>query len=211
MTDSLPGAVSPVVSPAVAVVTSDPDSAGARLAVSLTGCERRIVNALRHRPHGTTVQEVAALSEVSLSHARRCLAKLREHGVATSERRSCRWGYGDVELTIWQLTYMGTCAEMIGFLPMEETAEIPTRYPDMVPPQFWSVFWFTPAQNLRISQHGLLIAQTLLSGPDAAAALWALVTLPVETLEECRRLRGCDTGEIAAKLDTFISARRGCD
>jgi len=201
--------VSPVelVAPAEPRLTSDPDSAGARLAVSLTDCERRIVNALRHRFLGGTVHEIAALSEVSLSHTRRCLAKLANDGVALSERRSCRWGYGDVECVLWQLTYSSVCVDMIGFLPMTETAELPDLYPDMVPPPFWSIFWSTPAQNLRVSQHGLFIAQTLLSGPDAGAALWALAALPVETLKECRQLLGCNTGEIAAKLDSWIAAR----
>ena len=197
-----------VIVPAQPRLTSDPDSIGARLAVSLTNCERRVVNALRHRPHGTTVQEAAALSEVSLSHTRRCLAKLVQAGVALGVKRSLCWGYSTIERVIWQLTYRGVCADMIGFLPTEEPAEIPSRFPDMVPPQFWSVFWSTPAQNLRISQHGLFIAQTMLSGPDSAAALWALAALPVATLEECRQLRGCDTREIAAQLDTWIAIRR---
>ncbi len=193
--------------PAQPRLTSDPDSVGARLAVSLSDCERSVVNALRHRPRGTTVQEVAALSEVSLSHTRRCLTKFTQAGVVVNEKRSLCWGYGTIERIIWQLTYRGVCADMIGFLTFEEPAEIPSRFPDMVPPQFWSVFWSTPAQNLRISQHGLFIAQTLLSGPDNAAALWALAALPVETLKECRQLRGCDTGDIAAQLDTWISLR----
>ena len=181
---------------------------GARLAAGLTPSERRVVNALRQRPRGTILPAVAALSGVSCGHVRRCLRKLAELGVVSHRTRACRWGYGTVKRRLWGLTYSSACVELLAHVQPEPVNPLPEPYPDMVPPQFWSLFWSTPAQDLRVSEHGLFIAQTLINGPDPTARLWALVNLPVGVLEECQRLRG---GGTEAAVDAFVSSRRAVD
>lgn len=176
-------------------------------ACDLSRCERRIVNALRHRPCGTILHGVATLSGVSSGHARRCLHRLAGFGVAHSRTRQCQWGYGAVTRRLWALTYNAACADVIAALRMEPPDRQPDSRPRTVPPRFWSSFWSTPAQDLRTDQHALLIAQTLVAGPDPAAALWALACLPVAALDECRRLHGFGAGAAADSLDAFIASR----
>ena len=112
---------------------------------------------------------------------------------------------------MWRLTWSGSCAEMLGLIPPDLVEEPARGFDDMVPPEFWFFnFWSgTPADKLRVSTDGLLIAETLLTGQDPAARLWALAELPVDVLAQCRQLRGCDSGPIAADIDAAIASRCG--
>ena len=181
-----------------------------RLVESLTHSERRVINALRHRPFGVTAHSAAELAGVSVGHTRRCLGRIEGLGWAHSEPAVRAWGYRQLRLRLWKLTWSDSCAAMLGLLPATRPVAPPERFPDMVPPEFWFSFWSgTPADELRISTDGLLIAETLIGGNDPVARIWALSELPLGVLEQCRSLRGCDTGPNAADIDAMIGARRG--
>ena len=174
---------------------------------SLSRAERSVVAALRRRAFGATARTVAELSGVSVGHVRRCLRRLEQLGWVVRESRSWLWGYEQTRLRVWRLTWSGSCAEMLAFVRHEPISE-PSRFDDMVPPEFWFNFWSgTPADRLRISDDGLLIAETLIGGHDLAARQWALAELPVGVLEQCRRLRGCDSGSVAEDIDAAIAER----
>ena len=177
---------------------------------ALTNGERRVVNALRHRPFGATARAVAGLSGVSVGHARRCLRRLERLGVARVDIQARSWGYSQLRRRLWRLDYSGNsrCAQMLGLLARSPVRAAATD-DDMVPAEFWFCFWSgTPADQLRISTDGLLIAETLVGGHHPAARLWALNTLPAEVLRRCRSLRGCDTGKNAAAIDAALASRR---
>ena len=177
---------------------------------SLTRSEKLVINALRHRPFGATAHTVAGLSTVSAGHTRRCLRKIESLGWAKCRIDARAWGYKQTRLRMWGLTWSGSCAEMLALVTAEPTRPAPQRFVDMVPPEFWFNFWSgTPADDLRISSDGLLIAETLIGGRDPAARMWALAELPVEVLQKCRELRGCDSGPNAADIDAAIASRHG--
>jgi len=178
---------------------------------ALTNGERRVINALRHRPFGATARAVAGLSGVSVGHTRRCLRHLERLGVARVDIQARSWGYSQLRRRLWRLDYSGNsrCAQMLGLLTRSPVRAAATD-DDMVPAEFWFCFWSgTPADQLRISTDGLLIAETLVGGHHPAARLWALNTLPAEVLRRCRSLRGCDTGKNAAAIDAALASRRG--
>ena len=177
---------------------------------SLTRSERLVIDALRRRVFGATVHTIADLSGVSTGHVRRCLRRVERLGWAVCESRSRLWGYRQLRLRVWRLTWSGSCAEMLAHLPAEPAKEPPRGFDDMVPPEFWFDFWSgTPADKLRVSTDGLLIAETLITGHNPAARLWALAEMPVDVLARCRQLRGCDSGPIAGHIDSAIASRGG--
>lgn len=174
---------------------------------SLSRGERSVIAALRRRSFGATVRTVAGLTGLSAGHVRRCLRRLEQLGWVVRESRSWLWGYEQVRLQVWRLTWSGGCAEMLSVV-RPESVEEPPASADMVPPEFWFKFWSgAPADKLRISRDGLLIAETLITGRDLAARQWALAELPVDVLAQCRQLRGCDSGVVADDIDASIAAR----
>jgi hypothetical protein len=178
---------------------------------ALTGSQRLVINALRHRPLGATARTVAGLSGVSGGHTRRCLRHLEKLGLARHDIQARSWGYAQLRRRVWRLDYSGDsrCAQMLGLLTRSPVRAAATD-DDMVPAEFWFCFWSgTPADQLKISSDGLLIAETLIGGHHPAARQWALNTLPEEVLRRCRSLRGCDTGENAAAIDAALASRHG--
>ncbi len=182
-----------------------------REARSLSRCERAVITVLRRRAFGATVHTIAALSGVSAGHVRRCLRRIERRGWALSESRSRLWGYKQLRLRMWRLTWSDSCAKMLAVVRLERIDEQSRGFDDMVPPEFWFFnFWSgTPADQLTISANGLLIAETLITGHDPAARQWALAELPLEVLAQCRQLRGCDSGSNAADIDAAIAGRCG--
>jgi hypothetical protein len=177
---------------------------------TLTRSDKLVIDTLRRRVFGATVNTISALSGVSAGHARRCLRRIERLGWATSEDRSRLWGYRQLRLRVWRLTWNGDCAEMLAHLRPQPTKDHPCGFEDMVPPEFWFEFWSgTPADQLRVSTDGLLIAETLITGHNPAARLWALAEIPVDVLERCRQLRGCDSGAVAGHIDAAITSRCG--
>ena len=174
----------------------------------LSAGAKATLNALRARPFGATAAKLAELSGLSYSQTLRCLGVLERRGWAERTRKTAQVGYGMKRVTLWTLSWSDACMRALAVL-----RDIPTRQPtdpgDRVPSRFWRYFWSgATADTLRISRHGLHIAETLIGGRDPCARAWAIGALPTRVLKECRTLRGCDTGMRAERLDAEI-ARRG--
>ena len=174
---------------------------------SLSGGTKAVLNALRARPFGATAAKLAELAGVSYSHTLRCLAELERRAWAERSKSKVPVGYESRSVTLWGLSWTEGCMEALMFLrdrPTHGRADVTDR----IPPRFWRCFWSgTSADKLRISRHGLHIAETLIGGRDPCARAWALGALPTGVLRQCRKLRGCDTGLRAEQLDAEISRR----
>ena len=173
----------------------------------LSAGAKATLNSLRARPFGATAAKLAALSGLSYSQTSRILADLEHRGWADRTVKTVQHGYKLKPVGLWTLTWSDSCMQALAFLrdrptrPTDETS-------DRVPHRFWRNFWSgAPGDELRISLHGLHIAETLIGGRDPSARAWALGALPVSVLQECRTLRGCDTGTTADLLDAEISRR----
>lgn len=175
----------------------------------MTRGERLAMNALRRRCFGATAATVAHMSGLSVGHTRRCLKRLQRRGWATRETESWAWGYGMARIGVWRLSWSGDCALALGCMPRLEVRQ-PETPPGAVPAEFWHNFWSgTPADELDVATHGLLIALTLAGGRDPAAGLWALNELPTDVLRQCRRYRGFQSGAAARHIDAAVKARDG--
>jgi len=164
-------------------------------------------NALRARPFGATAAKLALLSGLSYSQTLRCLGTLAVRGWAERARTTVQVGYELKRVTLWSLSWSDDCMLALAFLRDRPTN--PAADPiDRIAPRFWRCFWSgAAADTLRISEHGLHIAETLVGGRDPCARAWALRNLPTRVLEQCRTLRGCDTGLRAELLDAEIARR----
>ena len=174
---------------------------------SLSGSAKAVLNALRARPFGATAAKLAELAGVSYSHTLRCLTELDRRGWAEVAKSKAQVGYQPRSVNLWSLSWTEGCVQALMFL-----RDVPTRRSaddsDRVPQRFWRCFWSgAPANKLRISEHGLHIAATLIGDRDLCARAWALGALPTSVLRECRTLRGCDTGLRAEMLDAELSRR----
>ena len=168
---------------------------------------KKTLNALRARPFGATSAKLAALSGLSYSQTSRCLADLERRGWAVRTKTAAQHGYQLKQVTMWALSWSDACIHVLAFL--RDMPTVPSvSADDLVPSRFWRNFWSgTPADALRVSQHGLHIAETLIGGRDPCARAWALGALPTSTLKECHTLRGCDTGIAAELIDAEITRR----
>lgn len=177
--------------------------------VAMTPAERACLAVLRSRPRGVRAEDVAVAAHISKRHAQRCLGRLAENKYARREAASIPWGYKSLHVTLWFLDLTEKCVTALAFLPrlqMSEEGECPER----VPPEFWWVFWSgAEAGELKLPEHADYVASVLLGGPDNAGREWALNTLPVSALAACRKMRGYDTGRLAARIDRAIVRRSG--
>ena len=165
------------------------------------------LNSLRARPFGATAAKLAALSGLSYSQTSRVLADLERRGWAERTPKTVQHGYKFKPVGLWTLTWSDSCMRALAFLRDRPTMPV-VEASDRVPSRFWRNFWSgAPGDELRISLHGLHIAETLIGGRDPCAKAWALGALPTRVLRECRTLRGCDTGMAAALLDAEVSRR----
>ncbi len=174
---------------------------------TLSHGSKSVLNALRARPFGATAAKIAQLAGVSYSQTLRCLAALEQRGWVESTKSTIQHGYELRQATVWSLSWSDGAMVVLSFL-----RDVPTQRPretdDEVPQRFWRSFWSgASADTLRISQHGLHIAETLVGGRDPCARAWALSALPTGVLQECRALRGFDTGLRAELLDGEIARR----
>ena len=174
---------------------------------SLSNGVKAVLNALRARPFGATPVKLAELSGVSYSQTLRCLASLERRGWAEPAQTAIHHGYELRRATVWSLSWSDGCMHALSCLRDRPTRRI-ENVEDGVPLRFWRGFWSgAAADSLRISEHGLHIAETLIGGHDVCARAWALATLPTRILLECRSLRGFDSGWRADLLDREIARR----
>jgi len=173
----------------------------------LSSGAKATLNALRARPFGATAAKLARLAGLSYSQTLRCLGVLAVRGWAEGARTTVQVGYELKRVTLWTLSWSDECLLALAFLRDRPTTP-PADPGDRVPPRFWRSFWSgAAADTLRISEHGLHIAETLVGGRDPCARAWALRNLSTRVLEQCRTLRGCDTGLRAELLDAEIARR----
>lgn len=174
---------------------------------SLSNGTKAVLNALRARPFGATAAKLAELAEMSYSQASRCLADLERRGWAEKAKTAIQHGYDLRTVTVWTMSQSAGCMKALAFL-----RDRPTRRNsdsgDRIPQHFWRNFWSgAAADTLRISQHGLHIAETLIGGRDVCARAWAISALPTSVLQDCRGLRGFDTGLTADLIDAELTRR----
>lgn len=174
---------------------------------SLSKGTKGVLNALRARPFGATAAKLAEMAEISYSQGSRCLADLERRGWAEKAKTTVQHGYELRQVTVWTLSRSVGCMKALAFL-----RDRPTRRNsdtgDRIPQRFWRNFWSgASADTLRLSQHGLHIAETLIGGRDVCARAWALSALPASVLQECRGLRGFDTGLTADLIDAELARR----
>ncbi len=175
--------------------------------VSLSDGTKSVLNALRARPFGATAAKVAELADVSYSQASRCLAGLERRGWAERATTAIQRGYELRPATLWALSRSHGCMQALAYLRDRPTRRA-SEAADRVPQRFWRLFWSgASADTLRVSRHGLHIAETLIGSRDVCARAWAISTLPTSVLAECRTLRGFDTGSTAELLDAELARR----
>lgn len=173
----------------------------------LSSGAKAVVNALRNRVGGATAAKVAELSGVSYSHTCKILAGLEQRGITAGEKRPLGHGDGIYTKTVWRLSWTAECHKVIDFLRFRKTEQVRVD-PDTVPSRFWWNFWSgTHGSQLRISEHGLHIAATLIGGRDVCAQMWALRNMPTAVLLQCREMRGLDSGEVSEMIAREVRRR----
>lgn len=166
---------------------------------------RLILAVLRVRLNGATAELVAEDAAVSTSHARRCLSRLRDEGFVRCQETHIPWGYRRRKVRLWELKLTKQTLDVLPWLPWRPASG---QSCGMVPPEYWWLFWSgTSAADLRLPEDSLQIADAMIGGPSHRARSWALTSLPVETLQELRTMRGYDRGEMADVLDSTIDGR----
>ena len=170
--------------------------------------QQRVFNAVRSHHHEVAgIDEIAATANVSVAHTRRCLKALSTTGFVKLAEKQTSWGYDISVFRVWQLDFTEqTLAAMMAFPyePLTPSDEPPT----VVPPQFWSAFWSgSSADELRLPEDGVQIAESMLSSGSLDAYQWALQSVPVEALQEVRSMRGYTSGEVAIDIDRAIQQR----
>ena len=184
-----------LASPSVDPLASSPES------------HRRILSALRLRFAGATARVIANDARISVSHARRCLRQLEGEGFVSCQETRIPWGYRHRTIRLWELKLSDRTFDALLRLP--RLSNLPAgECGEFVPPEYWWLFWSsTSAEDLRLSNDSLQIAETLIGGPDFRARAWALSNMPLNTLRELRTMRGYDTGPIAEMLDSVVHER----
>ena len=177
----------------------------------LSAGTRKVASAMRARPLGATTAKIAELADMSTPQTRRALRDLSRRGWAAEHRGTVKDGHRLAPTALWALTYTSECIEALRHLP-QHPAPMPAGTPDIVPPEFWHLFWSgTSGPELRISTDGTRIAGALIGSNDLSAEAWALRTLPLPVLEELRDARGFgsdDTASLIAYTIRHRSARR---
>ncbi|MCY4102858.1 MAG: hypothetical protein OXG55_06305 [bacterium] len=196
-----------VVAPAGAPTRPDAERA-ADPTVAWPPAWRSVIGVLRSRPRGTTSRQVAALSGLPEPQSRQALDALEARGFARCAPEKVLWGCGLVEVRLWRLDLSEACVQALAFLPRRPAPPL-GPCPPGVPAEFWAMFWSgSRGSDARLPRDAFHVACTLLDCPDRAAQAWALQHLPIETLEECRAMRGFDSGQVAAALDAALAERR---
>ena len=159
----------------------------------LTRSQRRVLAAVANNAALDSVAGVARAAGLSWSATRRALDELSATGAVRQATSMQSWHLGVRERSIWTVDMASPAFQAMW--PQAEHVRLPPRptprvYAGPLPGQFWSLFWNHPdPSKLRLPDDADYIANRLLNGPSALAALWASVRLPADALRSCLSLR----------------------
>ena len=176
--------------------------------VGMSSAARGMLNALRQRPDGATVAKVAEIAGVSERHTRRMLRNMAARGLASVGEGIVRDGHRPLSKPLWRLTYSPDCVQLLGRLHRRRAAmpEMPVK--DVVPPQFWHLFWSgSEGSELTLSDDEQHVAGALIGSMDISAEAWALRNVSTETLEGMAEARGYDTGDVSVLIRSELRSR----
>jgi len=159
----------------------------------LTRSQRRVLAAVSEHLGLDSVAAVARASGLSWASARGALDDLEALGAIRRQTWTEPWRRAVRERRVWTLEVLSPACRAVAAHSRRVT--IPDRpappvYTGGLPPRFWSLFWNHPdPSGLRLPDDARYIANRLLNGPSALAALWASAHLPSEALRACLELR----------------------
>ena len=159
----------------------------------LARVERLVLAAVTAHAGLGSVAAVSTAAGVSWAAARGALDSLVERGAIRQRAWTQSWRHGVRERRAWEPAVSCPGFERLWAqaapVSLPPTA-LPRMYEGPLPPQFWSLFWSHPAPaSLALPADADYIANRLLNGPSAHAALWASVHLPAGALRSCLDLR----------------------
>ena len=155
--------------------------------------ERLVLAATVSQPGLRSIAAVAAAAGVSWSAARHALHSLGARGAVRFRTWKETWRHGVREVGTWEpdagsehfeeLLAQTACVN----LPLQSS---PSEHSGTLPPQLWHLFWDHPDPSaLRLPEDAAYVANRLLNGPSAHAALWAASRLQEDELHACVSLR----------------------
>ena len=136
---------------------------------------------------------MARAAGLSWSAARRALDELNATGAIRRTKSMQSWRLGVRERSVFTADMASPAFQALW--PQAERVRLPPRptpkvYAGPLPGPFWSLFWNHPdPSKLSLPDDADYIANRLLNGPSALAALWASVYLPADALRSCLSLR----------------------
>lgn len=159
----------------------------------LTRSQRRVLAAVSEHPGLDSVAAVARASGLSWAAARGALDELEALGAIRQQTWTEPWRLAVRERRVWALEVLSpvyqAASSQIRHVKIPAKPS-PTMHTGGLPERFWSLFWNHPdPSRLRLPEDADYIANRLLNGPSALAALWASVHLPSESLRACLALR----------------------
>ena len=173
------------------------DTAPAPSNKRLTRTERRVLAAVTRHAAVSSVAGAAEAAGLSWSATRGALTTLAGAGAIRQRTWTQSWRHGVRTRRCWEPAAASRAFQRLWpqarhiMLPAAPTSNV---HVGRLPPQFWSLFWNHPdPSELSLPEDGDYIANRLLNGPSALAALWASVHLPVDALRACRALRSTRT------------------
>lgn len=159
----------------------------------LTRSQSRVLRAVCDHVGLDSTAAAARASGLSWAAASRALSELESLGMIGRQTWTEPWRWTVRQRSVWtpavhSPAYQAAEAQIRHVkLPAQPPAEVHTG---TLPERFWSLFWNHPdPAKLRLPDDGDYIANRLLNGPSALAALWASVYLPSESLRACLPLR----------------------
>ena len=179
-----------------AVDGRQPDDVGASCAESpdqLSRVERLVLAAVTSSASLRSVAGVARAARVSWSAARHALNTLSARGTVRIRASERGRRSGVREVSVWEPAVASPDFEQL--LAQAKDVWLPPQAPMRVHSgplsyQFWSLFWNHPdPSSLRLPDDEAYVANRLLNGPSARAALWASVHISTDALRNCLRLR----------------------
>ena len=174
--------------------------------------ERLVLGATVSQPGLRSVAAVAAAAGVSWSAARGALHSLSARSAVRFRTWNQTWRDGIREVGAWEpdvasedfeeLLAQTACVN----LPLQSS---PAEHSGTLPPQHWHLFWDHPDPSaLRVPDDAAYVANRLLNGPSASAAIWAAARLPEDALGACVSLRSTQTAT-RALIRNSLAHRRG--